>query len=237
MTKLAQLQNEFVNAVYGAQNPQLLSKIKSGKAAKSKLLQIYHDNLYGALGNALRITYPQVYNFLGKQKFRQISQEFISENKSRSGNLDDYGEELSEFFAKKNENFLSDLSKLEWLKQKAYLASNQQPIDLVALQKLPSEKFFDLKFALSSSVFLFSSSYNLLAKSKQNQAQKKPIYFVIYRSDLEVRAEKIAKNEFNFLSGAQENMSLYAIYQKHKINVQGCLQKYLANGVLQNFAF
>ena len=44
------------------------------------------------------------------------------------------------------------------------------------------------------------------------------------------------KDEFNFLSGVQENLSLYQIYEKYEINIQAVLQKYLANSVLSYFS-
>jgi hypothetical protein len=36
----------------------------------------------------------------------------------------------------------------------------------------------------------------------------------------------------NFLRGVQANLNLYEIYEKHEIDFQVYLQKYLTNGVL-----
>jgi hypothetical protein len=235
MKKLLQLQNQFLEAIYTAENPTLLALIKEGKASKQELLGIYRGNLYGALVNALRLTYQKVCAIIGQEEFSELAREFIKKNKSRSGNLDDYGENFYDFLGQKNEFFLSDLSKLEWLKQKSYLAKDEQPIDVTALQNLAPEKFFDLKFTLSCSVFLLTSNYNLLGKSKQNQPQKRLIHFLIHRQGLNVQAQKISKNEFNFLNGIKDELSLYEIYQKHQIDVQNCLQKYLTNAAVSDF--
>jgi hypothetical protein len=229
------LQNQFIEAIYDKKNLEVFSEIKVGKASKQELVQIYRNNLFSNLSNALKITYEAVFNFLGAEKFHEIAAEFIRQNRSQSGNLDDYGENFYEFFAAKNEFFLSDLSKLEWLKQKAYLAKNSEIIDIKALQNVAPEKLFDLKFFLSESVFLMTSNHNLLDKTKQNLPQKRSLYFLVNRFGFEVKAQKISKSEFNFLSSVKENLSLYAIYEKYQIDVQTCLQKYLANGVLSGF--
>lgn len=232
--KLARLQNQFIDAIYN-QKPEILALIKNGKAPKEELLDIYQNNLYSTLTNALRITYARVYQFVGEKNFKKFCQEFIKENRSRSGNLDDYGQNFADFLARKNENFLSDLAKLEWFKQQSYLAKDLPEFDLEELQKLPTEKLFDVKFQLHSSCFLLGSNYNLLGQKKQIKPLKKPNYFVIYRHNFEVKAEKISGAEFNFLNGIKENLSLYQIYEKHQINIQLCLQKYLSNGVIASF--
>lgn len=185
--------------------------------------------------NALKITYPKIYHFLKEKNFKEFCQEFIKQNHSYSGNLDNYGENFAEFFAKKEDCFLSDLAKLEWLSHRSYLAKDVPAINIEELQKLPSEKLFDVKFKLHPSCFLIGSNYNLLGKKKRINPLKKQNYFVIYRHDFEVEAEKISKNEFNFLSGIKENLSLYQIYEKYKINIQSVLQKYLANSVVCEF--
>ena len=162
--------------------------------------------------------------------------EFIKQNRSYSGNLDDYGVNFADFFAEKKDKFLQEIAGFEWLQHKSYLAQDVQLINIEALQNLSAEKLFDVKFKLHPSCFLIDSGYNLLSKKKQSKPQKKQNYFVIYRHDIEVKAERISKGEFNFLSGVKENLSLYQIYEKYKINIQTCLQKYLANSVLSSFS-
>ncbi len=235
MKTLKEIQNKFIDGTYDERNLAVLSSIKNGKAPKQELLDIYRNNLYATLINALKITYPKIHHFLKEKNFKKFCQEFIKQNHSYSGNLDDYGENFAEFFAK-TDAFLSDLAKLEWLSHRSYLAKDVPPINIEELQKLPPEKLFDVRFKLHPSCFLISSNYNLLGKKKQINPLKRQNYFVIYRHDFEVKAEKISKDEFNFLSGIKENLSLYQIYEKYEINIQAVLQKYLANSVLSDFS-
>lgn len=236
MKTLKEIQNKFIDGAYGEGKLAVLLSIKDGKAPKEELLDIYRNNLYATLTNALRLTYPKIHQLVGEKKFKKFCHEFIKQNRSYSGNLDEYGENFSDFFVKKADGFLSELARFEWFKHKSYLAKDMPIFNIEELQKLSQEKLFDVKFKLHPSCFLIDSSYNLLGKKKQNQPNKRLNYFVIYRHDFEVKTEKISKSEFSFLSGVKENLSLYQIYEKHEINIQAVLQKYLANSVLSDFS-
>lgn len=236
MKTLKEIQNKFIDGAYDEGNLAVLSSIKDGKAPKEELLDIYRNNLYATLTNALRLTYPKIHQLVGEKKFKKFCLKFIKQNRSYSGNLDEYGENFSNFFVKKEDGFLSELAQVEWLKHKSYLAKDMPLFNIEKLQKLPQEKLFDVKLKLHPSCFLIDSNYNLLGKKKQGQPNKRPNYFVIYRHDFEVKAEKISRSEFSFLSGIKENLSLYQIYKKYKINIRTCLQKYLTNSVLNDFS-
>ncbi|MBU6141048.1 MAG: putative DNA-binding domain-containing protein [Proteobacteria bacterium] len=138
--KIADLQNKFIDSIYAVTNPDLLTKIKDGKAPKEELLDIYRNNLRGTLSNALRITYPETHKNLGAKKFQKLCDEFIKKNRSLSGNLDDYGQGFA--------------NELEWLQHKSYLAKDVKPLNLKKLQKLTPEKLFEVKFKLHPSCFL-----------------------------------------------------------------------------------
>ncbi len=235
MKKLIDLQNNFIDGIYNKPSKDLLLLIEDGKASKKELLDIYRNNLYSNLTNAIRITYPKVYEFLKEKKFAIFCKEFIKKQRSNSGNLDDYGEEFVKFLRRKKEYFLSDLAKLEWLQHQAYLAKDAAGIKIEKLQKLDQEKLFNIKFKLHPSCYLLASNYNLLGKTNQKKSLKNPTYFLIYRHDLEIKSTKISKNEFDFLNGIKANLTLYKIYQKYQIDISKPLQNYLANGVICEF--
>ena len=239
MKSLEILQNKFIDGVYDDTRLEVLELIASSKIPKEELLDIYRNNLYSTLTNTLIITYPKIYQLVGAIKFKEFCQEFIKLNRSGSGNLDDYGDGFANFFTEKEDGFLSDLAKLEWFKHRSYLAKDVPSLKIEELQQLSEEEIFDVKFKLHPSCFLFGSNYNLLGKTRQKQLKKKVIkrqvYFVIYRKSFVVEVKKISKGEFNFLKGAEDNFSLYQIYEKYKINTRLCLSKYLTNGVLYEF--
>lgn len=235
MEELKNLQNNLIEAIYCKEKSSFLVQIKAGKLPKAELIEIYRNNLYATLTNTLRLTYPRICQILSNEEFKKLCHEFIKNNRSQSGNLDDYGEDFFKFLQAKKEFFLSDLAKLEWLKQKSYLAKDAAQIDLEKLQKLSAEKLFEIKFKLHPSTFLLESSYNLLRQKRQNNPNKKLTYFLTYRNGFDVLSARISKSEFNFLVAIKNNLSLYQIYETHKINIQNPLQKFLVSRVLCEF--
>lgn len=149
--QLKELQNKFIDALYDKAQSGLLAEVVDGKRSKEDLLAIYRNNLFGNLTNALRITYPKTQQKLGQKKFQKLCHDFIKKTRSRSGNLDDYGEGFAD--------------EIEWLKHKAYLAPDIAPVDPARLSKLPAEKIFKLKFKLHPSCFLYK---NFLIYRDQN---------------------------------------------------------------------
>lgn len=235
---LLKLQNEFVEALYNKKSVAVLKSIKADdQIPKEELIDIYRDGIYANLINALRLTYPRVYDFLKEKKFNEISRSFMKKYRSKSGNLDDYGGEFSEFLAKKEEFFLSKVAGLEWLSHQSYMANDAKLFDLPALQKLSAEELSDVKFDLHPAVFLTISKYNLTSDRRQNKPNKKDLYFVIYRNNLEVDGLKIPESEFNFLTGVKNGLTFYEIYEKYEIDIQFCLQKYIANQVICRFYY
>jgi len=236
---LLELQTNFINAIYHKPNLDILLEIKEGKAPKEELLGIYKNNLLGNLGNSLKLTFENVLRFLKEERFMELAMEYIVLHPSQSNNLDNYGENFSEFLFKKEGRFISDIAKLDWLKLQSYLAKNTPDIDLKSLQKLKPEDLFNLKFILNDSLFLLESNYNLLSKRRQSKEASRKNYFLIYRHNssgvFEVVVEKIPKTEFLFLTGVKNKLSLYEIYEKEQIEIHQPLQKYLSNKCLSNF--
>ncbi len=234
MKNLKDLQSDFIDGVY-KNNNKIFDVIKPAKASKQSLISIYQNNLFCVLTNALRITFKDVYEFLGEKKFNEIAHEFIKNHRSQSGNLDDYGADFPEFLEKVHGDFLRDLSFVNWLEQESYLKENEIIFDVEALQNIPQEKLFDLKFKLSCTCFFIESKYNLFGKKNREKPGKNSYFFVIFRQNNEIKVEKITKKEFQFLSGAKQGLTLFQIYDKFNCNIQNSLQKYIGNGVLIDF--
>lgn len=233
MKKLLELQNKFIDGVYDF-DQEILTEIKQKKIAKTRLLGVYQNNLYENLINALKITFKDVFDFLGEKKFRDISKKFIAKNRSKSGNLDDYGFEFIDFL---QDDFLHDLALINWKEQESYLGENDQEFSLKSFQDLDQEKFISLKFKMSKNCYFVTSKYNLFAKSKRNQARKKPCFYLIYRPFFDVVIKKITKDEFEFLQAVKQGLTLSEINDKYSCNVALNMQKFIESRVLVDFYF
>ena len=241
MKKLAELQNDFISAIYDSNNQEILAEIKEGKIDKTEIFDIYRRNILSNLISALRITYNLIYKKIGEKKFTKIAKDFILSNPSSSGNLDDYHPEFSSFLKSsdlQNNDFLSELAAFEWLLHLSYLAANGSGINVENLQKLPGEKLFGVKFKLHPSCFMIKANHDLISiHAGNNKKIKKQINILINRDSGEVRAEAISNQELSFLKAISEGKTLYEIYENYQIDIQTCLQKFIGNCVLDEFYF
>lgn len=129
MLALAELQQQFLAALLGREHPQLLELIdaQTPTAAQkptatqtptaSQRLAVYRNNWRSNLRNALRATCPVVECLVGAEFFGWMADQFIDQQPSHSGNLDNYGAEFPAFirdFAPATElPYLADVAQLE----------------------------------------------------------------------------------------------------------------------------
>ena len=237
--KLAKLQEKFITAIYDESNIDVFSEIKSRGITKDELVSIYRNNLAHNLVNSLKLTYENVFRVLKESKFVDIARKFIINNPSKSNNLDDYGENFDEFLRSQEGDYICDIAKLDWLRQKSYLSKNDADFDLETLKQVAPEELFDLKFSLSNSAFTFESNYNLTANRRQNSEMKRKSYFLVHRTKksgvFEVESLRIEPQQYNFLRGVIDELTLYEIYEKYEVDIQNILQKFLSNGIIVSF--
>lgn len=237
--KLSKIQEKFIAAIYDKSNLEILPEIVSSDIPKEELVGIYRGNLVGNLVGALRLTFGGVLSFLKDEKFNKLANEFLFKNPSRSNNLDNYGEGFSDFLRQSESDFISDVAQIDWLKQKSYLAKNDETFDLETLKSIKPEDLFDLKFKLSASAFLFESDFNLLSSRCKKNKMKRKNYFLVFRSKMsgvfEVECLRIAPQEYQFLKGVIAKLTLYEIYEKYEVDIQNILQRFLSNGIIVSF--
>jgi len=229
MKNLKILQNQFIDGIF-KESDKILSSILEKNIDVNERLDIYRNNVYGALSNALRITFSHVFAVLKEKKFNKIAYEYIDKNRSNSGNMDDYGAGFPDFLQNKNE-FLADLARLDWLFLQAYLAKNETEIDLPYLQKLSPEKLGDIKFRITKSLYFLDSDFNLL-KINNRKKHKNKLHFIIYRSGNEVVIEKISKKEIYFLNLVRQDLTMFEVYKKCGFAIDKYLQKFIQNRIL-----
>jgi len=237
--ELSKLQEKFIGAIYDKTNIDVLGEIKSRGIPKEELIGVYRNNLTHNLVNSLKLTFENVFMYLKEDRFLELATEFVFKNPSKSNNLDDYGDSFGEFLLNTEGEFIAGVAKIDWLRQKSYLAKNDSEFDLESLQKVGPQELFDLKFVLSGSVFLLESDYNLLGARRQSSKMKRKGYFLVVRSKIsgifEVETLRIEPQEYQFLKGIIAELTLYEIYEKYEVDIQSILQKFLSNGVIVSF--
>lgn len=124
---------------------------------------IYRDNALACWTRALSNTYPVVEKLVGETFFREAARRFFERFPSRSGNLDDLGEDFAAFlrgYPPAGElAYLPDVARLEWNCHRALLAAEHVPFDPERFAQVPPEQYAQLRFGVHPSVSFFASDW------------------------------------------------------------------------------
>lgn len=162
-TPLSQLQQMFFEAIHHNKLDTLEQEIVADNVTAPQRLLIYQRNVHSGVLNTLKRVYPAVMALVDERFFNYVATQFIERFPSRSGNLDDYGQEFANFLetfeAVRPLPYLPDVARLEWLYHQAYLAEDAPPIDQQKLSHIQPDQFDRLTFTLHPSVQLLRSDY------------------------------------------------------------------------------
>lgn len=130
-------------------------------------LDIYRNNYFGNLHDALSYAYPVTEKLVGKDFFRYLAMHYIARHPSASGNLHHYGAEMADFIAgfesARGLIYLADVATLEWAYHRAYFACDAGRLDVIGLSKVPQERYADLILNTHPSCQLVRSNYPIAA--------------------------------------------------------------------------
>ena len=203
MSSLREIQLAFARRVFGP-----------GRTVSPRE-QIYRNNVFISLTGALADVYPVVRRLVGEKYFAQLARRYVRIHPSRSGNLHDFGRQMSQFLGElhdlNNLPYLPDIAALEWACHEAFHAGEAAPLDFARLADLENTKA-----ALHPAVRLVASRYPVLAIWEANQADDPGVidldagvdWLVVFRRDLEVQILRSSAGEFALLAALHEDRSL-----------------------------
>lgn len=177
-------------------------------------LQLYRNNLFISLTEALAAVYPVVQRLVGEDFFKTACREFISTHPPRQAQLHLFGDAFPEFIRTyrpaSSLPYLADVATLEWAWHEAYHAADTEEFDATVLQQVPQKQYGDLRFALQPAVRLLRSAYPLYRIWQVNQDSYKGdqgvdldeggACILITRPRLDVVVQSIPEADWTFLS-------------------------------------
>lgn len=159
---LHKLQTEFAAAIL-EDSPAVLARIRAGRFSAARHLQVYRNNTFANLTDALAADYPVIQRLVGEGFFNFLADAYIRRHPPRSGNLHQFGDALAEFLGgfepARHLPYLPDVARLEWAWQESYHAADAQALSAEALAAVAAEDYSRLVFALHPSVRLLESRY------------------------------------------------------------------------------
>jgi hypothetical protein len=159
---LSELQTWMVSAICEPQEPSCTGIVSDGpRLTGPECLEIYRYAYTARLSECLRDDYSVLAATLGDERFGALCQRYIAAQPSRSPNLNAFGRHMAEVCASTPDLplFYADLARLEWSLVEVTHAATATPLDLSALQALPSEKWGDARLVGSQALRLLTFDY------------------------------------------------------------------------------
>ena len=232
MSSLREAQLEFAGRVFGA-----------GQSVSPRE-QIYRNNVFISLTGALADVYPVVERLVGEKFFAQLARRYMRAHPSRSGNLHDFGKQLTGFITSLSGSiglpYLADVAALEWACHEAFHAAEAAPLDFSRLINPENAKA-----SLHPAARLVASRYPVLAIWQANQADEPGLVdldagadrLVVLRRELQVEILRSTPGEFALLAALREDVGLgeacqAALAAEPALDLSAAMGRFVTHGLL-----
>ena len=218
-------------------------------------LGIYRNNSVSNLCAALQADYPVVEKLVGREFFRHMAKTYIADTPSLSGDINDYGDDFTEFIADFPAAaalpYLADVARLEQSWKQCFYAGDEEAIDVAAFATLSTERMAELRFGLHSTVRLLSSTYPVMQLWSANQSDAEPEseinldsgaeWIFLRRVDGQVQVSLLSQAEFTWLAALSGDSTLAeaveaAFAVSDNFDLAPCLQRHLAQGAFAEYS-
>lgn len=251
---LHELQESFAEQVFATASGNL--NIRANGLTEAKRLQIYRNNVFSGLTEALRAIYPVLDRLVGSVFFNHAAYQYVRRTPSTSGNLHDFGEDFADFLAvfpgAKELAYLPDVARLEWGYHRVFHAADASVFDAGRLSQVPVDKYGAIKFKLHPACHFLASQYPILRIWQVNQEDYQGdqrvdldeggVNVLLFRRELDIAVRALSAGEFAFLSAIGddlkfENVCEAALAAEPNFDITGYLEQQVANGTLIDFSF
>jgi hypothetical protein len=211
-------------------------------------LQVYRNNFFISLRQALADVYPVVRRLVGEEFFNQLARRFVREHPSRSGNLHDFGRELARFVETLPDlselPYLPDVAALEWALHEVFHEAEAQPFDFSTLSDPENARL-----PLHPAARLIASRYPILAIWEANQSDDPGTveldaggdWLIVFRDGLERQILRLSPGEFALLGALAQGMTLgeaceAAVAAQPQIDLGAAMGRFVASRFLSQGA-
>lgn len=256
MHALREVQSQFLLAMLAAPEDAPLAPLLAGQATHNhRRIEAYRRNMFAALGSALAMTYPVTQRIVGEAFFRAMARAYVRVEPSRSGDLNDYGENFSEFISAyphaQELAYLPDVARLEWQLQCIDLAADSlaenADAPFAALASTSPDHYDALRFALEPAVGRLDSRWPLADIWHVNQADfsgdmqvdfTKGCQLLLWRTPSGPQIAALGAAEATFLDALLRGHALApavsaALTTNAGFALGECLQTWIAAGVVR----
>ncbi len=251
MPGLHEVQRAFSRSLLSASAPETGDLVRPNGLTSARRVQVYRNNVFASLTEALRAVYQVVERLVGEGFFRYAAHRFIVGHASRSGNLHRFGREFPQFLTKFDPAaalaYLPDVARLEWASHEVYHAAALPPLDIRRLHTVDSNDYHRLRFRLNPTTRLIDSPYPVLRILEANQNDTGDAATVdlaaggervlVMQQDTELKLQRLGAGDYAFLSALGRDCSLgesaaAALDSNRQFDLQSCLIHHVQHHVL-----
>ena len=254
MPSLPELQRAFAASVF-AEDVAVTRHILDGRFPATRHLQVYRNNVFESLAGALKAVYPVVEQLVGTGFFAYAADDYIRRHPPASGNLHDFGGSFAEFLSgfepARELAYLPDVTRLEWVRHRAFHAAEHAPLAIERLAAVPPGQYGQLQFRLHPSAQFIASDYPILRIWQVNQPEYTEeatvnlaaggVRLLVVRHGLEVIIESLSAGDDAllraFAAGQRfEAASAIALMAQPDYDLPAALRRYVASAVIADFS-
>jgi len=255
MKSLHDLQKNFTRALFDGEAACIADEIIADGLTPEERFNIYRNNTFITLSQALAQNYPVLCRLVGQAFFDQMAREYVRTYPPQSPVLLCYGDQMAAFLADypplADMAYFSDVAKLEQFWAESFNGPDGPAFDLDRLNGLPPDRFNDVIFALRKNLWLMTSEYPVLDIWLVNQEGAAPVreinldgggcYLAIYRQGQDVEIMQLDAAGFAFLALLQAGRPVgdavtRILTQYPDFDLQVALQNILQSGMIEDFA-
>jgi hypothetical protein len=215
---LLELQRAFAAGVL-EDGTGVLAHLRPLAFEPARHLQVYRNNTFANLTDALAAIYPVVKRLVGDGFFSYLADSYIRANPPHSGNLHDFGSILASFVAgfepARSLTYLADVARLEWAWHAAFHAADRALLDPLRIASIAPEHYSQLRFCLHPSAQLLESRFPILRiwEANQDEAEDASVdldsgedRLLVIRRRLDVLIERLSPGDYQLLAGCQKGL-------------------------------
>ena len=257
MPTLRDLQIDFASAIFGDsdEDASFTQNLVAGKLSPNRQLAVYQNNVFGCLGDALKIAYPVMVKLVGTEFFEYMADEFIRQTPSENGNLHHFGGKLAGFLADfpgaGELAYLPDVARLEWACHEVFFSEDHFPLDSGRLAVVPENQLGKLKFHLHPATRMLASQFPVHQIWETNQEgfagdqavnlDRGGVFLLVRRNDYQAVLNPLTPGEWSFLNACQagddlSKASVSGLQADPQFDIGKLLQQYVADSILVDFS-
>jgi hypothetical protein len=240
---LKTIQNDFANHIFDRKKNKIINSLPYSNQEALARLNIYRNNVFGNFSSVLTSIFEVSKKIIGEKKFKNLIEEYQKKYPSKSGDLNEYGDNFPKLLKGLQPEFLYDLSRLELALHQCYYADDVDDFAIDNFRKISPEKFYNLTFDLHPSCFLIESEFPIFTifKKKKKNLNKKTEFILVERASGTCEAKLLNHEEFIFLKNLLKKKTLFQNYKNiakligKEFDIGAMLNKFINNRVICNF--